>query len=87
MCPNPVVYIREDVHDHISNGYSAKDITDGWVAKLESNDNPCIETAINSGQLFNYMYDFQDYVRSIVLRMAADYPNPISTGSLAIETL
>ncbi|KAH9934094.1 uncharacterized protein BXZ73DRAFT_46087 [Epithele typhae] len=55
LCPKPKVYIREDVHDHISSENNAKQITDGWVAKLKSTEDPCVQTALGSGQLFNYM--------------------------------
>ena len=55
VCPNPTTYIREDVHDHLQSSNNAKQITDGWVAKLHSTQDPCVRSAQESGQLFNYM--------------------------------
>ena len=55
LCPNPTVIIREAVHDHLQSENNAKQITDGWVSKLHSTEDPCVQSALESGQLFNYM--------------------------------
>lgn len=55
MCPDPVVYVREDVHSHLKEIYNNKEITERWVAKLNSNNNPCMQTARDSGPIYTYM--------------------------------
>ncbi|KAH9913459.1 uncharacterized protein BXZ73DRAFT_106934 [Epithele typhae] len=55
LCPDPVIISREEVHDHLVHPLNAKEVTDAWVAKLNSVDDPCVQSAKNSGQLYDYM--------------------------------
>ncbi|KAI9061497.1 hypothetical protein FKP32DRAFT_1575844 [Trametes sanguinea] len=47
---------RHEVHDHLSdpNG-NAQEITEAWVAKLNSISNPCVESKKETDQLYNYL--------------------------------
>ncbi|KAI0778930.1 hypothetical protein BD413DRAFT_466728 [Trametes elegans] len=54
MCPHKVTYIREDISETISFKNSAKEITDGWANKLARIEEPCIQTAPNSRQIYNF---------------------------------
>ncbi|OJT04561.1 hypothetical protein TRAPUB_4831 [Trametes pubescens] len=54
MCPNKVIFIREDISEIITFKNSAKEITDGWHDKLAGVEDPCVQTAINSGQIYNF---------------------------------
>ena len=56
VCPKPVIYRPQNVHDRISDHCvrSAKVIADDWVAKLESSESRCIQSDPGSGPLFNH---------------------------------
>ncbi|EIW63861.1 uncharacterized protein TRAVEDRAFT_111583 [Trametes versicolor FP-101664 SS1] len=54
MCPDKVTFIREDISEIISFKNSAKEITDGWHDKLAGVKDQCVQTAINSGQIYNF---------------------------------
>ncbi|KAI0673913.1 hypothetical protein C8Q78DRAFT_660008 [Trametes maxima] len=54
MCPQKVTYIREDISDVIDYKNSAKEITDGWYRKLARIDEPCVQTSVHSGQIYNF---------------------------------
>ncbi|KAL7284994.1 hypothetical protein ACG7TL_000083 [Trametes sanguinea] len=54
VCPQKTTFIREDISEIIDYKNSAKEIVDGWQHKLERVDEPCVQTAPNSGQIFNF---------------------------------
>ncbi|KAI0370021.1 hypothetical protein BV20DRAFT_1075702 [Pilatotrama ljubarskyi] len=56
VCPEKVTYIREDISEIITFKNSAKEITDGWHDKLAGVEEQCVQTAPNSGQIYNFEY-------------------------------
>ncbi|CDO74834.1 hypothetical protein BN946_scf185022.g4 [Trametes cinnabarina] len=54
VCPQKTTFIREDVSEIIHYKNSAKEIVDGWHDKLAAVAEPCVQTAPNSGQIFNF---------------------------------
>ncbi|KAH9854348.1 hypothetical protein C2E23DRAFT_818297 [Lenzites betulinus] len=54
MCRVKTTFIREDISEIINYKNSAKEITDGWRDKLAGVDDPCVQTAIESGQIYNF---------------------------------
>ena len=54
VCPEKVTFIREDISEIIDFKNSAKEIIDGLHDKLADVDEPCVQTAPNSGQIFNF---------------------------------
>ncbi|KAH9885452.1 hypothetical protein C8Q73DRAFT_304313 [Cubamyces lactineus] len=54
VCPKKVTFIREDISEIIDFKNSAKEIIDGWHDKLADVEEPCVQTAPNSGQIFNF---------------------------------
>ncbi|KAI0652636.1 hypothetical protein C8Q79DRAFT_112381 [Trametes meyenii] len=54
VCSQKVTYIREDISNVIEYKNSAKEITDGWHRKLAGINEPCVQTSIHSGQIYNF---------------------------------
>ncbi|KAI0781336.1 hypothetical protein BD413DRAFT_464016 [Trametes elegans] len=48
------VFPREEVHEHLPSWY-AHDITEGWIEKMKTVDDQCVEVAAEEGQLYNWV--------------------------------
>ncbi|OSC97609.1 hypothetical protein PYCCODRAFT_1376756 [Trametes coccinea BRFM310] len=53
-CPERRVVPHNDVHDHLPSWFAA-DITKGWLDKLNSLDDQCVEAGADGGPPFNWV--------------------------------